>query len=116
GITIAVVDTGADVTAPTIAAKSPTTYNTVTGGDAVSDVTGHGTFVASVAAGSVASGNTLQGFGGDARLMIVQANRSANVFDDVDEAAGIVWAVDHGAKIVNLSIGGAETSQVEQDA
>jgi serine protease len=115
-ITIAVVDTGADLAAPTIAAKAPTTYNVITGTDSVSDVTGHGTFVASVAGGSVTSGSVLQGFGGDAKLMIVQANRGSDVFDDVDEAAGIVWAVNHGARIVNLSIGGAQTSQVEQDA
>ena len=52
----------------------------------------------------------------DAQLMIVEANRDANTFTDVDEAAGIVWAVDHGAQIVNLSIGGTQTSQPEQDA
>jgi subtilisin family serine protease len=115
-ITVAVVDTGADLAAPSIAAKAPITHNAVTGDSAVSDATGHGTFVASLAAGSVSSGSALNGFGGDARLMIVQANRSTNAFDDVDEAAGIVWAVDNGAKIINLSIGGAETSQTEHDA
>ena len=115
-ITIAVVDTGADVSVPNIAAKSPTTYNVTTADDRVSDATGHGTFVASVAAGSVESGDVLQGFGGDAKLMIVQANRGADAFNDVDEAAGIVWAVDHGAQIVNLSIGGAQTSPVEREA
>lgn len=115
-ITIAVVDTGADVASPTIAAKAPITHNTITGDGTVVDTTGHGTFVASLAAGSVTTGAGLSGFGGDAKLMIVQANRNTNAFDDVDEAAGIVWAVDNGAKIVNLSIGGAQTSQVELDA
>ncbi|HZO97155.1 MAG TPA: S8 family serine peptidase [Gaiellaceae bacterium] len=114
-VTIAVVDTGADVSVPELAAKSPATHDAVTGGDQVHDATGHGTFVASVAAGA-ASGDTLRGFGGDARLMVVQANRRGEVFDDADEAAAIVWAVDHGARIVNLSIGGAETSRVERDA
>ena len=116
GITIAVVDTGADLTAPSLAAKAPITYNAITGSNTVSDATGHGTFVASLAAGSVTSGFVLNGFGGDAKLMIVQANRNTNTFDDVDEAAGIVWAVDNGAKIINLSIGGGGTSRVEHDA
>ena len=38
--------------------------------------------------------------------MIVQANRGGTGFTDIDEANAIVWAVDHGARIVNLSLGG----------
>ena len=116
GITIAVVDTGADITAPDIAAKNPITHSTVSGDGTVTDLNGHGTFVASLAGGSVKNGAVLDGFGGDARLMVIQANSDANDFTDVNEAAAIVWAVDHGARIINLSLGGLDTSEVEQSA
>jgi len=115
-ITIAVVDTGADVTAPDLASKGATLHNVVTQGEDVTDTVGHGTFVASLAAGSVTNGDGIAGFGGDARLMVVQASRHGGTFSDVDEAAAIVWAVDHGARIVNLSLGGTTTSRAERQA
>jgi subtilisin family serine protease len=115
-VTIAVVDTGADVSVPALAAKNPVTWSVTGDSTAVSDVVGHGTFVASLAAGSTADANAMTGFGGDARLMVVQANRGTTGFDDVDEAAAITWAVDHGANIVNLSLGGPQTSFVERTA
>ena len=114
-ITIAVVDTGADVHAPDIAAKRPLTHSAASGAGTVTDTIGHGTFVASIAAGSSFPG-VFAGFGGNARLMIVQANNESNDFTDATEAAAIVWAVDHGANIVNLSVGGPDTSAVEQAA
>ena len=115
-ITIAIVDTGADVLVPSIAAKSPVTWNVANGASTVHDAIGHGTFVASLAAGTITDANGMSGFGGDARLMIVQANRGGTGFSDIDESAAIVWAVDHGANIINLSLGGAQTSQVERNA
>jgi subtilisin family serine protease len=115
-ITIAIVDTGADVLVPSIAAKSPVTWNVANAANTVHDSVGHGTFVASLAAGTVSDANGMSGFGGDAQLMIVQANRGSTAFSDVDESAAIVWAVDHGANIINLSLGGAQTSQVERSA
>lgn len=115
-ITIAVVDTGADVTVPDLAAKPPTTWSVVAGSSDVRDENGHGTFVASLAAGSIDNGVGIAGFGGDAKLMVVQANRGGRTFTDLDEANAIVWAVDHGARIVNLSFGGSTTSQTERSA
>jgi len=115
-LTIGVVDTGADVTAPDLAAKQPLTHSVVDGGSSVVDRAGHGTFVAALAAGSPTNGDGMAGFGGDAKLIVVQASADGASFTDVDEAAGIVWAVDHGARIVNLSLGGPDTSDTERQA
>lgn len=113
---IAVIDTGADLSAPDLAAKAPGTYNTRTGGTDVRDANGHGTFVASIAAGSVTNGDGIAGAGGDAQLLVVKAGSAHGTFTDVDEAAAVMYAVDHGAKIINLSVGGPTTSVTEQRA
>jgi subtilisin family serine protease len=113
-VTIAVIDTGADLTAPDLSAKAPRTYNVRTGGADVHDVIGHGTFVASLAAGSVTNGEGVAGFGGDARLLVIKASGLAGSFTDVDEANAIVYAVDHGARVINLSVGGPDSSETER--
>jgi subtilisin family serine protease len=115
-LTIAVIDTGGDVTAPDLAAKQPTTYSIFAGGTDVTDINGHGTFVSSIAAGSPTNDEGIAGFGGDAKLLLVQAGRPDGVFTDVNEAEAIVFAVNQGAKIINLSIGGTESTPLERKA
>jgi subtilisin family serine protease len=113
-VTIAVIDTGADLAAPDLAAKAPRTYNVHTGGADVRDTIGHGTFVASLAAGSVTNGEGVAGFGGDAKLLVIKASGLGGSFTDVDEANAIVYAVDHGARVINLSVGGPDSSETER--
>jgi subtilisin family serine protease len=115
-VTIAVIDTGADVTAPDLGAKAPLTYSVRSRAADVADANGHGTFVAALAAGSSTNGDGIAGVGGEAKLMVVQAGSPSGAFTDLDEAAAIVYAVDHGAKIVNLSLGGPTTSAIERRA
>lgn len=114
-ITIAVVDTGADLTSPALARKVRGTYDVRTGRRRVRDSNGHGTFVASLAGGVSRRESGFAGFGGAARLLIVKVSNSTS-FSDVDVAAGIVYAVRHGARIVNLSVAGRTPSVVEQAA
>lgn len=116
GVTIAVIDTGADLQAPDIAAKAPHAYSVRSRTADVTDLNGHGTFVAALAAGSGSNGNGVAGVAGDAQLMIVQAGGPSGSFTDVEEAAAIVYAVDHGARVLNLSLGGPTTSSVERRA
>jgi subtilisin family serine protease len=115
-VTIAIVDSGADLAAPDIAAKLPQAYNVLTGDAAVRDTVGHGTFVASLAAGSVTNHEGVAGFGGDAKLLVIKASRPDGTLTDLDEANAIIYAVDHGARVINLSIGGPDTSATERRA
>jgi thermitase len=115
-VTIAVIDSGADTSAPDLAAKSPRTFNLVSGTSDVRDAVGHGTFVASLAAGSVTNGEGIAGFGGDAELLVVKAIGDNGALSDVEEASAIAYAVDHGARIINLSVGGTRSSFAEQRA
>jgi thermitase len=105
-IHLAVIDTGADLSAPGIAARHPETHDMRSGGHDVRDLNGHGTFVASLAARA----------SGDARLLIVKAGSSSGAFSNATEAAAIRYAVDHGARIINLSVGGLQTSPAERAA
>jgi subtilisin family serine protease len=116
GVKIAVVDTGADLRHPDLAAKSPETWDIVHKRTDVTDPDGHGTFVATLAAGSVSNQEGIAGFGGDAKLLIVKASGKDGMFTEVDEASAIVYAVDHGAKVINLSLGGEGFSIIEKRA
>ena len=115
-VTIAVIDSGADLRAPDVGDKGPATWSVLSHSHRVRDELGHGTFVSSLAAGSIDNGIGISGFGGDAKLLAIQALDADGYVTDVDEAAAIVYAVKHGANIINLSIGGSETSRLETRA
>ena len=115
-ITIAVIDTGADLAAPDLAAKSPFAFDIRTRAADVADVVGHGTFVASLAAGSSTNNEGIAGFSGDSNLLVVRATNGRRALTDVDEAAAILYAVDHGARVIILAFGGPTTSTTERRA
>ena len=111
-VRIAIVDSGADVSAPDIAAKQPLTYNAIDNSRDVTDTVGHGTFVASLAAGSASNSEGVAGIAGEARLIAIKAS-GAGMFTDFELAAAIAYAVDNGAKVINLSLGGTRSSLTE---
>jgi subtilisin family serine protease len=115
-VKIAVIDSGADLGAPDVGDKHPGTWSVLSRSGTVRDVLGHGTFVASLAAGSVTNGVGMSGFGGDAKLLVIKAIGPEGYITDVDEAAAIVYAVHHGARIINLSVGGDGSSAIERRA
>jgi subtilisin family serine protease len=104
--TIAVVDTGANLRAADLAGRRVQTYDVRSRGHDVRDASNHGTIVASIIARA----------DGAARLLVIRAGSSSGAFSDTNEAAAIRYAVDHGARIVNLSLGGPRTSKAERAA
>lgn len=115
-VRIAVVDSGVDVSHPDLAGRVTDTYNAVDGSTDVTDAVGHGTFVAGVAAATADNGIGIAGASAGASVMAVKvADPAGDVFAD-KEAAGIIWAADHGANVINLSLGSTSPDQVESDA
>lgn len=113
---IAILDTGVKRTHPDLQGRIGAARNFVTGDAAASDDHGHGTMVAGIAAADTNNGQGIAGAAYDARIMPVKVLDSAGVGFDDDIAAGIVWAAQNGAEIINLSLAGAGSTSLLRDA
>jgi subtilisin family serine protease len=105
GVTIAVVDTGVDLHHEDLVTKLVPGYNVVHHDQPPQDDAGHGTHVAGIAAAATGNGKGVVGVAPDATIMPVKAldNHGTGSAQSITE--GIEWAVDHGAQIINLSLG-----------
>ncbi|MCG1024849.1 S8 family serine peptidase [Dehalobacter sp.] len=122
GVIIAVIDTGVDLDHPDLADSSGSNlvkgYNAITrsaAAGAAQDDNGHGTSVA----GLIAALNNNQGIIGvayNAKIMPIKAMDKNGEGEDAVIADGIIWAVDNGAKIINMSIGSDEETKILDDA
>ena len=112
GIDVAVVDTGVIGTHPDFAGRicSGVSYLGSTGvaqiGHGTDDGNGHGTHVAGIAAAGTGDGVGIAGVAPSARIIPVRVLDAAGSGSSSDVARGITWAVDHGAEVINLSLGG----------
>ena len=101
GAVVAIIDTGTETSHPELADRLLASRSfDASGGPATTDTAGHGTHVASLACGAGNNGIGLAGAGLRCQLLVVKVDLS-----DSSVAAGIVWAVDHGADAINMSFG-----------
>ena len=112
GIRIGIVDTGVDLTHEDLAGKVVESTSCVgSGGDqakcsgTAQDDQGHGTHVSGIAAAARDNGVGIAGVAPDAQLVVAKALNAAGAGSVADINAGIKWVVDHGARVVNLSLG-----------
>lgn len=112
GVTVAVLDSGIDAHHPDFAGRILEARSFIEGDSDTGDRIGHGTHVASILAGSGAGeNNTYRGVAPDALLLI---GKVCDFFCfDSEILAGMEWAAQSGAAVVNLSLGGYDTPEMD---
>lgn len=124
GVTVAVIDTGiaCETHGPFTKGTDLASTECVEGWNFVhstahaNDDQGHGTHVAGTIAQSTNNGLGAAGIAFHARLMPVKVLNEEGWGTTAAVADGIRWAADHGAHVINLSLGGPRNSKVLQSA
>jgi subtilisin family serine protease len=115
-LVVAVVDTGVDPTQPELKGALVPGYDFVNSDADPRDDHGHGTAVAGVIAARADNATGTTGACWRCAIMPIKVLGADGVGDDSLIAAGIIWAADHGARVINLSLGGPGTTQVLAEA
>jgi serine protease len=122
---VAYINQGAFAQAPDLAGtRFVPGYDFIWDDDSPTDLDGHGTHVTGTIAQTTNNATGTAGFAFNVSIMPIKAISgewddildSPNVGTSATVAQAIRFAVDHGAKVVNLSIGGFNTSTAERDA
>ncbi|MEV5430007.1 S8 family peptidase [Streptomyces sp. NPDC052701] len=113
GVKIAVLDTGVDATHPDLKGQVIAEKNFSTS-PGTNDKVGHGTHVASIAAGTGAkSGGKYKGVAPGAKVLNGKVLSDEGYGNDSEILAGMEWAAAQGADVVNMSLGGGDTPEVD---
>ena len=110
GVTVGVVDSGLQLSHPTLKGQVLATYNAFTGGTDVTDQMGHGTHVSGLIAGSLANGSLTQGVAPGAKLVMAKVLETGGSSTSTIQK-GIDWVVNtQKAPILSLSLGSSSLS------
>ena len=102
-VKVAVVDSGVDCSLPDFTGQIAGQKSFV-GGSPCIDTEGHGTIIAGEIAGALNQGGVV-GLAFSSQLLVAKVVDSSGSIPLKAEAAAIRWAVNQGAKVVNLSFG-----------
>ncbi|MDP2727440.1 MAG: S8 family peptidase [Dehalococcoidia bacterium] len=100
GVKVAIVDTGVDIDHPALAGRVAATHDVT--GEGFSDANGHGTHVAGIVA---SADSRYQGVAPEATILAVKAMGAFGSGSTSWAIAGLEWAVENGAQVINLSLG-----------
>lgn len=104
-VIVAVVDTGVDLRHPDLNGRLLQGYNAIEQEEEPYDDVGHGTHVAGIIAANVNNNEGIAGMMWGGKILPVKALDNSGAGTTYSVAEGIIWATDHGAKVINLSLG-----------
>ena len=113
---IAILDSGINPAHPDLQGQTLSGYDFVNNSNAPIDDFGHGTAVAGVIVAAGNNGLGVVGVAYGARVLPVKVMDSSGFASYSCIAEGIKYAVDQGARVINLSMGGSSASSTLQDA
>ena len=113
---IAVLDTGVQLDHPDLAGRLVAGRDIVNNDSNPSDDNGHGTWVSGIIVAKANDGYGIAGVSWTDKVMPVKIMSANGTGDTSDLTSGIVWATDHGATIINMSVGGFPYSTYVHDA
>jgi len=114
GVTVAILDSGIDPNHPDLEGSIIGEVNFIEDEETTGDLLGHGTMCAGIIAGSgEASGGKYRGIAPGAKLLNVRVIDSNGDGKDSDIIAGIEWALNNGADVISMSLGGLDLGQTD---
>ncbi|MCA1846254.1 MAG: S8 family serine peptidase, partial [Actinobacteria bacterium] len=116
GVVVAVLDSGVDASHPDLAGRVVAGRNVVKSDYDTSDETGHGTNMAGILGAVTNNALGVAGVAWAAKIMPVKVTNPSGAATDTNVASGIVWAVDHGADVISISLSAPGDDNVLQKA
>lgn len=113
---VAVLDTGVQANHPDLSGRVLAGYDFVNNDSNAADDNGHGTWVAGIISSKPNDGYGIAGISWSDKILPVKIMSGSGTGDTSDLTSGIIWAANHGATVINMSVGGFPTSQYVQDA
>jgi len=115
-VTVAVVDTGIYYNHEDLAGRAFSGYDFINNDSDASDDNGHGTHVAGIIGAKTNNTKGVAGVDWNCRLMAVKCLSYDGWGTDTEISNGIIYAVDNGADVINMSLGSYSDSSLIADA
>ncbi|RDE36355.1 peptidase S8 [Parageobacillus thermoglucosidasius] len=114
-VTVAVIDSGVDTKHPDLKAQLLPAYNAVNpAGPVVKDI--HGTHVAGIIGATANNGVGAHGINPNVKILPIDVFNGEWGASDYVIAQGILYAIEKGAKVINMSLVGYFNSPILEDA